>query len=919
MARMGSVSEAKPQGVFALALRMPLWFLVRPSAWQQFIAGAVADPLFCLAELRAEQWRNPSVWRSVVASCVVLPLMSALVTSLVLITLGRFDPFVWAGMGLGALLGLLFITIVNLPAGAMVSLTAIAAFGIAFSGDAAQGHAILIDFMLDTRMGWVLGLCGGASVAVTGSIGRRALSYSSPRQIGSVVIGLIVGGAAIAAIAGISTSIIDGRQVASDTSSSLGLFFALIPGVLYGLTAFLRTSRLNQAALIASISFVCILLVYGDAGHAYGSEPSPPQILVSVLVLFCSTFATLFVLTHVVVERIAGAWAGVIAGALAGLGAYWCYWRVFNMYALQDNLLIAAVLTTLGLTLHWWRPMVSYPLEAALGTILFQAETRRQFGARMLRWHPAFWDEGQWLPIYGLDGHVLLVCERDADEGRRWIDRIATTRQRWAAQAVQIELDARRLDACATVDDIATQSSLSTPFDLQGQAGGLLSSFGKIANDVRAALIQSSNYNRQLVLRAVRGDLDALVGALTRSNETVARRFRPVAVRWHGIVSTALGELERDALDRREIPSPYIVGQPITRHQEIFVGRADASARIEALLRHDDQPPLLLYGQRRMGKTSLLFNLRWMLPNRIVPLVVDLQGPVAQSSDHAGFLYNLAKGIVQSAARQSLLVEPLTREAVSIDPFTGFDDWLDGVEAALVAQGRETILLALDEFESLDAAMTAGRLREDAVLGLLRHIIQYRPRFKLIFAGSHTLQEFAHWSSYLINVETIHLSYLREGEAVQLIKRPVKDFSLMYQPEALRRVLGLTHAHPYLVQLLCAEIIALKNEQNARVRYCSTVDDVDAAVPHALERGRQFFAEIETNQLDADAVAALRTLAACSAVHAVPRDELVCAIEDKSQHRIDDVLSLLTRRELIEITPNGYAFQVELIRRWFAQ
>jgi len=585
------------------------------------------------------------------------------------------------------------------------------------------------------------------------------------------------------------------------------------------------------------------------------------------------------------------------------------------VYAMQDNLIVAGVLTALGLTVQWWRPLLFYPFEAALGTLLFQAETRLSAGGPVgispLRWHPAFWDEGQWLPIYGLDAHVLHVCERDPHAGRQWITDVAGTRQRWAAQAAQIELDARQLEACKSTDDIALHGKLDTPFDLQGKASAPLVSFGKIASDVRAALGQSSRYNQQLVLRSVLGDLDGFVGALTRSDEPYARRFRPVAVGWHAIVSNALQDMEHAAQTNREIPSPYIVGQPLTRHQEIFVGRADVSARIESLLQHEDQPPLLLYGQRRMGKTSLLFNLRWMLPGRIMPLVVDLQGPVAQSAGHAAFLYNLSKGIVQAAARQSLHLTALTRDLLAEDPFTRFDDWLDQVERALVSEGRETILLALDEFESLDAAMTAGRLGEDAVLGLLRHIIQYRPRFKLIFAGSHTLQEFARWSSYLINAETVHLSYLREAEAVQLITRPVRDFSLAYEARALRHVLELTRSHPYLVQLLCAEVVALKNEQPAAERFVATFDDVETAVPMTLERGRQFFADIQTNQMDAPAQSLARLIAQGSQrAGALDFDRAqVTATRTTIDH--------LVRRELIERTGRGVRFQVELIRRWF--
>src|SRR4030095_11613776 len=86
---------------------------------------------------------------------------------------------------------------------------------------------------------------------------------------------------------------------------------------------------------------------------------------------------------------------------------------------------------------------------------------------------------------------------------------------------------------------------------------------------------------------------------------------------------------------RQEIESPYIVGVPLTAQQDIFVGRVDISAQIERLLLSRQCPPLLLYGQRRMGKTSLLNNLGRLLPSAIVPLFVDAMGPVSLASDHA--------------------------------------------------------------------------------------------------------------------------------------------------------------------------------------------------------------------------------------------------------------------------------------------
>ena len=49
---------------------------------------------------------------------------------------------------------------------------------------------------------------------------------------------------------------------------------------------------------------------------------------------------------------------------------------------------------------------------------------------------------------------------------------------------------------------------------------------------------------------------------------------------------------------------------------------------------------------------------------------------VAIGSDHAGFLYNLARSIVDSARRRRNLSLPvLSRHALADDPFTAFDEW----------------------------------------------------------------------------------------------------------------------------------------------------------------------------------------------------------------------------------------------------
>jgi hypothetical protein len=256
---------------------------------------------------------------------------------------------------------------------------------------------------------------------------------------------------------------------------------------------------------------------------------------------------------------------------------------------------------------------------------------------------------------------------------------------------------------------------------------------------------------------------------------------------------------------------------------------------------------------------------------------------------------------------------------LATNPFTRFNEWLDEVEQRLDAQGFNIALLALDEFEVLDTVLSKGRFDETDVLSMLRHMIQHRPCFKVMLAGSHTLEEFQRWASYLINLQVVRVGYLEGDEARQLIECPVKSFSLRYEPDASSRVLELTRGHPALVQLLCYEIVALKNEQAPSVRRLARLADVEASVSRALDSGSFFFADIQQNQINEAGLALLRFMAAHGEGAALGRDALGRHRQSEVHDELDSTLALLLRRDLIEIVNGGYRFQVELIRRWFEQ
>lgn len=97
--------------------------------------------------------------------------------------------------------------------------------------------------------------------------------------------------------------------------------------------------------------------------------------------------------------------------------------------------------------------------------------------------------------------------------------------------------------------------------------------------------------------------------------------------------------------------NPYIAGAPITE-VSMFFGREDVFSWIERSLtgKYSDHI-LIIHGQRRVGKTSVLKQLPNRLPDTYLPLFIDLQGRVNTSLGR--FLWWLARQITKFVKEQT--------------------------------------------------------------------------------------------------------------------------------------------------------------------------------------------------------------------------------------------------------------------------
>lgn len=310
------------------------------------------------------------------------------------------------------------------------------------------------------------------------------------------------------------------------------------------------------------------------------------------------------------------------------------------------------------------------------------------------------------------------------------------------------------------------------------------------------------------------------------------------------------------AYDSRPDPAPYFqipyTLSPATgRH---FFGRNAEFLKLANYL-HDPTPgkAILLWGPRRIGKTSLLHQLENILTGSVyLPVFVDMQSISGQ--DTAVFLYTVARRLASAIAHQDISVPKFNR--MRRDPLGYFRTFVDSLRRV---ESRHIVLI-LDEFQVL-----TGLREEKATLAdsftYLRSLITGGSQISFLFSGGgvlDTLRQQVGASSLLNVTHTQKVDCLPASEARQLIIEPAQHLS--YDDDVVDALLTLTAGHPYYLQMLCGALaLSAYNSGGMRISHghlAATLDDwlpaqeahhfnhlwgTDSAIPHQVQQYYKLF------------------------------------------------------------------------------
>jgi hypothetical protein len=373
----------------------------------------------------------------------------------------------------------------------------------------------------------------------------------------------------------------------------------------------------------------------------------------------------------------------------------------------------------------------------------------------------------------------------------------------------------------------------------------------------------------------------------------------------------------------RPIPrSPYVMGPPV-KGSQMFYGRQDVFEWIkENISGTYQQNILILHGERRMGKTSVLYQLLGRPPTpQHIGVLFSLE--LATTDSMGDLLFDLAVAIDEELEKLGLTIPDAVEKEFLSSPQRSFRHFFTGVENAL---GERRLLIMIDEIDILIAKVQEGVLSPD-VFHFMRGLMQHSDKIAFIVTGAYKVREMLKDNqSILFNIaKPYKISYLDESEARELIIQPVAEF-LTYDEMVVDKILRVTACHPYFIQYICDVLLKLAQRVRKNLVY---LPDIDVVLQEVIQDNTGVLQNAVYAPLTKPEQKVLAALASVTNDRTilVPPDKVAEALQknglDVDTTRLLEALRSLRERDLVNEQRVGqilqYGFKMDLIRMWLSQ
>ena len=270
--------------------------------------------------------------------------------------------------------------------------------------------------------------------------------------------------------------------------------------------------------------------------------------------------------------------------------------------------------------------------------------------------------------------------------------------------------------------------------------------------------------------------------------------------------------------------NPYVIGRPIDE-RGLFVGREGLFRFIEENLR-EGQQVILLHGQRRIGKSSIIRNIpKFVALDKFLFVPFNLEHHTGENI--STIFFEMAQEIVEYLQLSTNHVKLPGIEEIEQEPFVSYNKFLLQVYQEI--DGRNLVLL-LDGFDFSTNNENSSQILENLFTYLDSILELDRKLFIILFSGRQ--------STYMPNIlgtlkdaPIAEIGFLNKANSQKLITKPAEGI-LNYEAGAIQEIIHLSAGHPYFTQIICFALFGRARQSD---KWEVTKEDVNASVDKAIE------------------------------------------------------------------------------------
>ena len=347
----------------------------------------------------------------------------------------------------------------------------------------------------------------------------------------------------------------------------------------------------------------------------------------------------------------------------------------------------------------------------------------------------------------------------------------------------------------------------------------------------------------------------------------------------------------------------------------------------------------MVFGQKRSGKSSVLYHLKTLLQKNPDILVLDLGniGAIQDENSSVQLLYQILKRILTELeyAVEDRVDEGFSPLALSVPndrefynhpaPLQCFEETFAKLKrlASKQADWRDMrVVLLIDEFQYIYSQIATGKISE-SFMNNWKALLQAN-YFNAVLVGQDVMPKFKlRFPNEFGTTQDERVTYLKPEDARRLIDEPIRigdrQGESRYRENAIERILDLTAGSPFYIQIICNRLVEYMNVKRARLM---TEADVEQ-VKNELIRGVNALALDKFDNLinsgdtsadaisDEDALKILKTIADNSGTGPCHRDRMGGEI------LVDTILDDLVKRDVVECDQGQYyRIRVGLFNEW---